>query len=98
MNNFIIVLLVVAAVKIPVFGWLLYRVFRNDIEQYEADQASTSDVPVCIYCQSAWTRPLEEEQTRWEGDDLVLVTAYECEHCRLPFWHVERVSISKISV
>ncbi|HCG00271.1 MAG TPA: hypothetical protein DEV93_06965 [Chloroflexi bacterium] len=99
MNNIIIVLLVIAAVKFVVFGWLLYRVFQRDLEQYENDQLSTaSTVPVCVYCQSAWTKPVDEGQTRWEGGDLVLVTTYECEHCRLPFWHVERVSVSKISV
>lgn len=92
----ITILLVLAAVKSVVFGVILYLVFRKDIKEWWVNRRNPPPVrdPVCMYCQSTWTHAVDEGQTRWEGDELVLVTTYECEHCRLPFWHVERVPVS----
>jgi hypothetical protein len=98
MNNIIVVLLVIAAIKFVVFGWILYAVFRSDLKQFAEEKRDlTPSVPVCVYCESRWTRPVDEGQTRWDNGDLVLVTTYECQHCEMPFWHVERVPVSKIS-
>jgi hypothetical protein len=92
MGNIIVVLLVVALVKFVVIAWILYVVFKPDIKSLWSKKPS-SQVPTCLYCQSKWTHPIDEGQTRWENEELVLVTTYECEHCHLPFWHVERVPI-----
>jgi hypothetical protein len=97
LSNIIYLLLVLATVKFVFFGWILWKVFRPEIKQLEAEGKATLLDPVCMYCESKWTRAVDEGQTRWDGDDLVLVTTYECEHCGLPFWHVQRVPVSKIS-
>jgi hypothetical protein len=98
LSNLIIILLIVASLKFIFFGWVLWKVFRPDIEQLEAEgRASELATPICMYCDSRWTRAVDEGQTRWDGEDLVLVTTYECEHCSLPFWHVQRVPVSQIS-
>lgn len=97
MDKIIMVLLIIAAFKFLVFGWILYAVFKPDLEVLEEGarvQAATT--PACIYCQSVWTRAVDEGQTRWEGDELVLVTTYQCEHCETPFWNVERVPVSRL--
>jgi hypothetical protein len=97
-SNIILILLVLAVAKFFFFGWVLWRVFRADIQELEEEgRAPALSTPVCIYCESRWTRAVDEGSTRWDGDELVLVTTYECEHCRLPFWHVERLPVSKIT-
>lgn len=94
MRSMVIILLVVAAIKFVVFGVILYRVFRDDIKEWWSEQTNEPvGPPVCVYCQSAWTEPVDEGQTRWEGSELVLVTTYECQHCRWQFWRVERVAM-----
>ena len=93
MDSILVILLIVATVKFIVFGILLFVVFRDDIREYFSGKKPTEGkAPVCVYCESKWTVPIDEGQTRWENNDLLLVTTYECQHCHLPFWHVERVS------
>jgi 5-methylcytosine-specific restriction endonuclease McrA len=90
----ITILLVIALVKTIVFGWIVFVVFRKDIREYFTGKRAARKappVPTCMYCQSKWTQPIDEGQTRWDKDELILVTTYECQHCHLPFWHVERV-------
>jgi integral membrane sensor domain MASE1 len=96
MGNILIIFLIIAAVKSVVFGGILYFVFRDDIREWWSGKEETSapTMPVCVYCQSAWTQPAGDPETRWEDDELVLVTTYECQHCRLPFWRVERVPVT----
>ncbi len=100
MDFIILIFVVVATVKSIIIGIILYRVFRQDIHHWwnherKAKQASPT-IPICVYCQSAWTSPVGEAQTRWEAEELVLVTTYECQHCHLPFWHVERVPVTTL--
>lgn len=90
MGDILIILLAVAAVKFVLFGIILLVVFKPDFKRLWAGEEAAI-APTCLYCGSKWTEPVEEGETRWEGDDLVLVTTYECQHCHLPFWHVERV-------
>jgi hypothetical protein len=94
-GNIILIFLVIAAVKTVIFGVILYKVFRQDIHHWwnedRRQKQKTPAVPTCMYCQSVWTVAVDEGSTRWDGEDLVLVTTYECQHCHLPFWHVERV-------
>jgi hypothetical protein len=90
----VVILLVFAAIKFVLFGVILFRVFREDIKEWWSEQAEEHvGPPVCVYCKSAWTEPVDEGQTRWEDDDLVLVTTYECQHCRWRFWKVDRVAM-----
>lgn len=94
MTNILVILLVIALVKFVFFGFLLFVVFRRDIQELWSGKKAEKKrpaFPVCLYCQSRYTRPLDDGQPRWENEDLVLVTTYECQHCHLPFWHVERV-------
>ena len=90
MDGPIVILLVLALVKFVFIGWLLLVVFKPDLRQLRAKKEPQT-VPTCMYCDSKWTTPIDEGQTRWDKEDLVLVTAYECQHCGLPFWHVERI-------
>jgi hypothetical protein len=92
MSTFIWILLISVAVLLPIKAALLYWVFRDDIREYVAERRQRAIAPVCMYCHSKWTEPADEGSTRWEGDELVLVTTYVCQHCNLPFWHVERVA------
>jgi hypothetical protein len=87
------ILLVLVIVKSVIFSVLVWVVFREDIKAYFAGKkrSEASTVPTCIYCQSQWTAAVDEGSTRWDGEELILVTTYECQHCRLPFWHIERV-------
>lgn len=94
-SDILIIFLIVAAVKFVFFGIVLYFVFRPDLKSMGKRKA-TATTPACVYCQSRWTRPVDEGQTRWEDDDLVLVTTYECQHCALPFWHVQRVPMGTL--
>jgi hypothetical protein len=96
MGNILIIFLVIAAIKSVVFGGILYFVFRDDIREWWSgkDEPAASAMPACVYCQSVWTQPVGDPETRWEDDELVLVTTYECQHCRLPFWRVERVPVT----
>lgn len=91
MGTFVVILLVLVLVKFVIISWILYVVFKPDIKQVWMKKTKVPDVPACVYCRSRWTRAVDEGQTRWDHDDLVLVTTYECEHCHLPFWHIERV-------
>ncbi len=99
-DNILLILLIVAAIKFVVFGGILLRIFRKDIQQYWRERSeartSTPESPRCMYCQSLYTEPVDEGQTRWEDDSLVLVTTYECQHCHLPFWNVERVAVGSL--
>lgn len=96
MGNILIILLIVAAVKFVFFGVVLFYVFRPDLRTI-GKRKPVQTTPTCVYCQSLWTRPVDEGQTRWEDEDLVLVTTYECQHCALPFWHVERVPMGTVN-
>jgi hypothetical protein len=40
-----------------------------------------------------YTTAIGEAEPRWDGEELVMTTTYECQHCHLPFWHVERVPV-----
>lgn len=93
MSDLLVILLIVALVKFVLFGVILYVVFKPDIKGYVSPKPKTRSQPACMYCGSLYTHRVDEGQTRWEEDSLVLVTEYECEHCKLPFWHVERVPI-----
>lgn len=96
MTDILVILLVIALVKFVVFGFLLFVVFRRDIREMwsgKKTQKTRPAMPVCMYCQSHFTRRLDDGEPRWDNDDLILVTTYECEHCHLPFWHVERVPV-----
>jgi hypothetical protein len=94
MPSLVVILLILVAVKFVFIAVLLGVVFKEDLRSMR--QKTGPQPAVCMYCQSVWTRPVDEGQTRWEGDDLVLVTTYECEHCHLPFWHVERVPMGSL--
>jgi hypothetical protein len=96
LGNILIIFLVIAAAKTVVFAAILWFVFREDIRQWwSGDEVEQSPAqPACVYCQSVWTEATGEPQTRWENEELVLVTTYECQHCRLPFWRVERVPMT----
>lgn len=89
MDDIIVILLVIAAIKFVFFGIILLAVFKPNLRQFWL-RRQAPETPACIYCQSRWTRPRDEGQLRFEDDAFVLVTEYECDHCRLPFWHVER--------
>ena len=95
MSGILVILLIIAAVKFIFFGIVLFFVFRPELRNLRKRKI-VSTTPVCVYCQSRWTRAVDEGQTRWEDDDLVLVTTYECQHCSLPFWHVERVPMGTV--
>src|SRR5579859_577525 len=90
MDDIILILLIVAAIKFVFFGAILLIVFKPNLRQ-TLSRKRPPDTPACIYCQSRWTRPRDEGQLRYENEAFVLVTEYECDHCRLPFWHVERM-------
>lgn len=98
MSGVLTILLVIAVVKSVVFGFLVFVVFRDDIRQYFAEKrdekVAAAQVPACIYCHSAALRPAGEPETRWDQEELVLVSTFECLECGLPFWHVERVTIA----
>jgi hypothetical protein len=94
-SSILVILLIIAAVKFIFFGIVLFFVFRPELRNMGKRKA-VSTTPTCVYCESRWTRAVDEGQTRWEDDDLVLVTTYECQHCSLPFWHVERVSMGSV--
>jgi hypothetical protein len=92
MTTLIWILLISVVVLLPFKAVFLYWIFRDDIREYFAERRARASTPVCMYCQSSLTQPADEGSTRWEGDELVLVTTYVCGHCHLPFWHVERVA------
>jgi hypothetical protein len=92
-GNILVILLIVAVIKFVIIGVIIYVVFRPDIRSYLGRKPVATTTPVCMYCGSVYTHVAGEGETRWEQDDLVLVTEYECDHCRLPFWHVERVPV-----
>lgn len=89
----LIIIVLFFVIKLVIFGPLLYFVFRDDIRQYFAQRGLPSP-PTCPLCRSRYAQPTDDARTQWEGEDLVLVTGYECEHCHYPFWHVERVSLT----
>jgi hypothetical protein len=95
LDNIIVILLIIAVVKFILVAIILYWVFRPDLRLLQREWESEKKpqtVPTCMYCQSKWTKAVDEGETRWDNDELVLVTTYECQHCHLPFWHVERVA------
>ncbi|HZU11585.1 MAG TPA: hypothetical protein VFB58_02000 [Chloroflexota bacterium] len=92
---FLILILTFFVVKIFIAGPLLFMVFRDDIRRYWAGRKQKAHEPCCPGCASRYAAPLDEGVIRWEGDDLVLVTGYQCQHCGYPFWHVERVPMGK---
>jgi hypothetical protein len=94
-DNILVILLIVAAVKFVFFGFILFFVFRPDFRKL-GKRAAPPSTPICVYCESRYTVPVDEGQTRWEDDDLVLVTTYQCQHCSMPFWHVERVPMGSV--
>lgn len=95
MSTLIWVFLLSVVVLLPFKAAFLYWVFRDDIRQYLAERrVPARRKPVCLYCQSESVRPVEDGVTRWEGESLVLVTTFECLHCQLPFWNVERVPVA----
>ena len=97
MDNILVILLVLAVVKFFGFGGLLLWMFRGDISEWRSGRGQETQVsPTCVYCESKWTAAVDEGQTRWDNDELVLSTTYECQHCHMPFWHVERVRVDKI--
>lgn len=91
---FVTLLIVIAVVKTFVICTVLYVVFRQDIHEWwqSRKRAAASNEPVCIYCASVWLTQMDEGQTHWDGDELVLSREYQCQHCQLPFWRVERVA------
>lgn len=99
MQYIIPILMILATIKIVVLGGFLWYVFKPDIKEYRDHherQRGPATSPSCMYCGSKYARMVDEGQTRWEGDHLVLVSAYECQHCHLPFWHVERLPAASI--
>ncbi|GAC1335254.1 MAG: hypothetical protein NVS2B16_05770 [Chloroflexota bacterium] len=99
MDTLVVLLLVVAGIHFLIAAIFLPLVFRDDIRQWRAERrlnAEQTREPACMYCGSKWTHALDEGQTRWDNGDLVLVTTFECDHCHLPFWHVERVHTTVI--
>jgi integral membrane sensor domain MASE1 len=100
MDSIILILLVVAAIKFVVFGVILFFVFRPELpslQRWKRSKTAPVDVtPTCVYCQSRYSRPTGEVETRWEGEELVLVTTFECEHCHFPLWRVERIPVGML--
>jgi hypothetical protein len=92
-NNFWLLIILFFVIKVVLFGPLLYLIFRDEIKDYLRARKQKSTLPRCVYCQSVWTTPVSEAEPRWDGEDLVMTTTYECQHCKLPFWHVERVPV-----
>lgn len=92
MSTLIWILLISVVILLPIKAAFLYWIFREDIREYLADRRERASTPVCMYCRSKSTELLDEGSTRWEGQELVLVTTYVCQHCQMPFWHVERVA------
>lgn len=80
-------------IKVALFGPLLYLVFKDEIKTWWRERKTKSSLPRCVYCQSVWTTAVSEAEPRWDGEELVMTTTYECQHCHLPFWHVERVPV-----
>ena len=94
-DQVITILLILVIVKTVIIGIVLLVVFKPDIKQLRSRRPAPA-TPVCMYCQSKWTHRADDGETRWDQDELVLVTTYECEHCHLPFWHVERVPVGSL--
>lgn len=91
MGDILLILLVIALLKFVLFGIILLLVFKPDFKKMWRGREVA--IPTCLYCGSKYTHALEESQTRWEEDALVLVTTFECDHCHLPFWNVERIPL-----
>jgi hypothetical protein len=91
MDLLLLILIIIAVVKIVVLGFVAWKYLWP---QWRGPAPKTVAPPAikCIYCHAAPVMMLGEER-RWEGDELVLVTTYECNRCRLPFWHLERISV-----
>lgn len=98
MDSIVTILLIIAAVKFVLFGGILYWVFRGDIRSWRAQRRRkpVPTTPACVYCGSKWTHAQPEQESRWEGEELVLVTTYQCQHCEMPFWRVERVAVGRV--
>lgn len=99
MDSIVVLLLIVAVVHFLIAAIFLPLAFQDDIRQWRERRRQVREaptVPTCMYCGSRWTHVRDEGQTRWDADDLVLVTTHECDHCGLPFWHVERVHTTAV--
>lgn len=92
-STIVVILIVIAGLKFVLFGGILWPVFKDDIRAWLHGREAKAQQPSCMYCGSVYALPADEGQVRWENEQLVLVTMYECQHCRLPFWHVERVPV-----
>ena len=99
MDTLVVLLLIVAVIHFIIAAILLPLAFRDDLRQWlegRRKKAVPPAAPTCMYCGSKWTSALNEGETRWDKGDFVLVTTYECQHCKLPFWHVERIPTTAI--
>lgn len=95
MSTIVWIFLVSVVVLLPLKAAFLYWIFQDDIRAYLAERRGPRRrIPVCMYCHSERVEPVDDGVTRWEGDNLVLVTTYRCENCQLPFWNVERVAVA----
>lgn len=92
-NVLLLLILLFFLIKIFIFGPLLYWVFREDIRGYFRERKQRQALPACPLCGSRYSQPVDEGTTRWDKDELVLVTTHECQHCHMPFWYVERVPV-----
>ncbi|MGH2448830.1 MAG: hypothetical protein ACRDFS_09560 [Chloroflexota bacterium] len=90
MSALVEILLILVVIKFLISAGVLLWIFRPDPRELFKREPEPTE-PACLYCQSKYTHAVGEAEPRWEEDVLVLVTTYECEHCRMPFWHVERV-------
>ena|SRR5579884_3744349 len=92
-DTFWVLIVLLFAIKVCLFGPLLWLIFRDDIRNYFRERKQRKSLPRCVYCQSVWATPISEGEPRWDGEELVITTTYECQHCHLPFWNVERVAV-----
>lgn len=89
----IVTLLILAAVKFVLITVVLWVVWRPDVRKLFRKKETMRTTPVCPFCDSRWTHPVGDPETGWDGDELVLSTTYECQHCHFPIRHVERVPV-----
>lgn len=99
MDPIILIFLIIAGVKSVIFGFILYRVFRKDIREWWAEKHQPKVVtrPICLFCQSVWTHPVGQPESRWDGNELTVITTYECEHCHFPNRFVEHFTVGGLS-
>ena len=95
MDSIVVILLILIIVKFCIIGPLLFYIFRDEIKTWRKAPETPTE-PVCVYCQSRWTQVVDQGTPRWEGEDLVIATTYECQHCHTPFWRVERLPVGSV--